>query len=69
MTKFVNSALLVAALSVSVTAGLVPAVSAAESADASSATATQLITTKSDRSTHGSKAQMILASIAAESDN
>lgn len=66
MTHVLKSAALVAALSAPLVTGLAPAAFGAESADQSQANVTELVTIKSDRSTHSPTAAMILASIAAE---
>ncbi|GIT90867.1 hypothetical protein JANAI62_13210 [Jannaschia pagri] len=69
MTAMLKSALLVAALSAPLVGGIAPAAFGAESA--ATGTAQTLLTTKGDRGkpVHSPRAQAILASIAAESDN
>lgn len=69
MTHFVKSALLVAALSAPIAGGFAPAAFGAESAAQTQAPQSQLLTIKSDRGAQTPKAQMILASIAAENGN
>ncbi|SFJ80629.1 hypothetical protein [Jannaschia pohangensis] len=63
MTYFAKSALLVAALSAPLAFGVSPAIGAESAAQPT------LVTTKGDRGGHDDRAQMILASILAESDD